>query len=401
MNTQLKRHTLLGLAAGALALTMTACAAPKETAAPTLQPTAAPMPTAAPTATPAATPTATPISDAEMLGEPIVGATTLPITPDAGQIAIYGEGHGRNYYYATELAVWQDYYAQGMRDLFLEFPYAWAQTLNLWMQAEDDAILERLYEVSAGAAWHTQDSLAFCRQIKETCPETVFHGYDISFGYDAITAQYGNLLEEEGKTDSEEYALFQNNNEQYEVYRNENDVDGTAPYRENCMVENFSRQFEALDGASVMVICGNYHAKNEASISDPNTLRFAAQLMQKYGDAVQIEDLQFGGDGSMLYLFGVAPYMANTIGTVENPGLPGVQALQIYEIFNAYEDVKELETNGVYLPCSVFPVEVKPGGVYRVGYFMEDGSEEWYTFRADGEVQNGESVVTGVTLPPL
>ena len=36
--------------------------------------------------------------------------------PDAGQIAIYGEGHGRNYYYATELAVWQDYYAQGMRD---------------------------------------------------------------------------------------------------------------------------------------------------------------------------------------------------------------------------------------------------------------------------------------------
>lgn len=55
----------------------------------------------------------------------------------------------------------------------------------------------------------------------------------------------------------------------------------------------------------------------------------------------------------------------------------------------------------MYLPCSVFPVEVKPGGVYRVGYFMEDGSEEWYTFRADGEVQNGESVVTGVTLPPL
>ena len=84
MNTQLKRHTLLGLAAGVLALTMTACGAPKEPA--------------APTATPAATPTATPISDAEMLGEPIVGATTLPITPDAGQIAIYGEGHGRNYY---------------------------------------------------------------------------------------------------------------------------------------------------------------------------------------------------------------------------------------------------------------------------------------------------------------
>ena len=167
------------------------------------------------------------------------------------------------------------------------------------------------------------------------------------------------------------------------------------------MVENLSRQFEALDGASVMVICGSYHAQNEASISDPNTLRFAVQLMQKYGDAVQIEDLNFGGDGSTLYLFGVAPYMANTIGTVENPGLPGVQALQIYEIFNAYEDVKELETNGVYLPCSVFPVEVEPGSVYRVGYFMEDGSEEWYTFRADGEVQNGESVVTGVTLPPL
>src|SRR5699024_11084221 len=73
----------------------------------------------------------------------------------------------------------------------------------------------------------------------------------------------------------------------------------------------------------------------------------------------------------------------------------------IYEIFNAYEDVNELETNGVYLPCSVFQVEVKPGSVYRVGYFMEGGSEDWYTFCADGEVQSGESVVTAVTLPPL
>ena len=59
-----------------------------------------------------------------------------------GEIYLYGEEHSKQSILDKELSIWGEYYEKGMRDLFVEFPYTDAQFLNLWMQAEDDELLD-------------------------------------------------------------------------------------------------------------------------------------------------------------------------------------------------------------------------------------------------------------------
>ena len=64
-----------------------------------------------------------------------------------GRIYLYGETHADPACLEQELAAWDRYYKElGMRDLFIEVPSYTAQFMNLWMKAEDDAILSRLFE---------------------------------------------------------------------------------------------------------------------------------------------------------------------------------------------------------------------------------------------------------------
>lgn len=58
------------------------------------------------------------------------------------QIYLYGEEHSKQSILDKELSIWGEYYEKGMRDLFVEFPYTDAQFLNLWMQADDDELLD-------------------------------------------------------------------------------------------------------------------------------------------------------------------------------------------------------------------------------------------------------------------
>ena len=108
----------------------------------------------------------------------------------SGQIYLLGESHGYSSIMAVELETWDRYYQQGMRHLFIEWPYYDAEFLNLWMQAEDDAILTQLFEDMAETAaaqpiywdyWHT---------FKEKYPETVFHGTDIGHTYQNSGPRY-------------------------------------------------------------------------------------------------------------------------------------------------------------------------------------------------------------------
>ena len=57
------------------------------------------------------------------------------------RLYLYGEFHANDELLQRELALWKDYYAGGMRDLFVELPYFTAQYLNRWMQADNDRIL--------------------------------------------------------------------------------------------------------------------------------------------------------------------------------------------------------------------------------------------------------------------
>ena len=89
------------------------------------------------------------------------------VEKSVGQIYLYGELHGNKTIFEKELELWKSFYdEQNMRHLFVEFPYYTAEFLNLWMDAEDDTILNQLYQDWDGTAIHTEDTLDFFRKIK-------------------------------------------------------------------------------------------------------------------------------------------------------------------------------------------------------------------------------------------
>ena len=108
-----------------------------------------------------------------------------------GRIYLYGETHADAACLEQELAAWDRYYKElGMRDLFIEVPSYTAQFMNLWMKAEDDAILSRLFEDLEGTLMHDQKIWDFYKSIKEQYPETVFHGFDVGHQYNTTGARY-------------------------------------------------------------------------------------------------------------------------------------------------------------------------------------------------------------------
>ena len=62
------------------------------------------------------------------------------------EIYLYGEWHSDSHILDRELEIWGEYYKKGMRDLFVEYPYTDAQFLNLWMQADDDELLDQQFK---------------------------------------------------------------------------------------------------------------------------------------------------------------------------------------------------------------------------------------------------------------
>ena len=200
--------------------------------------------------------------------------------PPAGEITLYGEIHGNAAIKEYEAERWKECYDQGMRHLFVELPCYTAQWLNLWMDAEDDGILEQLRQDWEGTYASGAETLDFYRTVKEGCPETVFHGTDVGHQYDSTGARYRDYLEEQGLTDTEDYRLTLEAIEQGEAFAEQ----GSDAYRENRMAENFIREFETLGGESVMGIYGAAHTDPDAVADSAGTVpSMAAQLKERYG----------------------------------------------------------------------------------------------------------------------
>ena len=112
----------------------------------------------------------------------------------AGQIYLYGEIHGIAAIEEYEAERWKECYERGMRHLFVELSHYTAQWLNLWMDAEDDEILEQLHQDWESTLSSGAETLDFYRTIKEQCPETVFHGTDVGHQYDSTGARYQKTI---------------------------------------------------------------------------------------------------------------------------------------------------------------------------------------------------------------
>ncbi len=215
--------------------------------------------------------------------------------PDAnhGQICLYGETHADIECLEEELALWGKFYDSGARDLFVEMPYYTAAYLNEWMRADSDEILDQLYLDSSGTQSHSPNTLDFYRRIKRAYPETVFHGTDIGHQYASTGARYLAELRAAGQSSSEDYALVLENIEQGKTFytlKQQNESEAYA-YRENCMAENFIREYEKLPFGDVMGIYGSMHTDPESMDDSGRVDSMAKQLAARYGDALYTEDL--------------------------------------------------------------------------------------------------------------
>jgi len=207
-----------------------------------------------------------------------------------GKIHLCGEYHANEVCLKEELRLWKKYYhEEGMRHLFIEVPYYTGQILNRWMKAEDDELLLFEHKNSAGTAGHADCTLEFYREIKKTCPETVFHATDVGHQYATTGKWYRELLIKEGKEGTEEFKLTEEAIDQGTTFR----AISKSPiheYREYKMTQNFIREYEKLGGIPVMGIYGGWHTKVGATL-DNGFPRMSTALRWRYADAVEVTDL--------------------------------------------------------------------------------------------------------------
>lgn len=318
-----------------------------------------------------------------------------------GEIYLYGETHSDQRILNRELAIWGEYYEKGMRDLFVEYPYTDAQFLNLWMQADDDELLDLQFQDWQGTQGGTETVKNFLKQIKEQYPETVFHGTDVGHTWNRTGPRYLAYLEANGKKDTEEYQRAQENMAQgkryYEIEAS--DEDAAARYREDRMVENFRRSYWELEAArrtDIMGIYGSTHVvESEYMNSD---YRMAKQLKAGYGACLHTEDLTQEPEWVDTLEVNGKTYAASYFGEQDISVLKGYQTRKFWRLEDAYDDFKSFPTPREILSADNYPVQIQAGQVFAVEYFMSDGSTEWKYYISDGTTQNGQLITKRIKM---
>ena len=212
------------------------------------------------------------------------------VSREHAQIFLYGEKHGVDSVIEKEYEIWYElYHNDGMRHLFLELPYFTAEFLNVWMQEDNDDILNALYDDWEGTASHVPAKKDFYKQIKAQCPETVFHGTDVGHQFFSTGERFLAYLEQKNLQNSTQYLITQEVIEQRQFFYKNMDHDHV--YRENKMTENFIREFDSLDGEKVMGIYGGAHTGLNKLDYTRKVPCMANQLKQYYGDIIYSENL--------------------------------------------------------------------------------------------------------------
>jgi len=318
----------------------------------------------------------------------------------AGQIYLYGEIHGVEAIYNRQLELWGGHYQRGLRHLFYEMPYFTAEWLNLWMQADNDDILDAVYADAEGTNAQNPYLFALYQAIKRDYPETVFHGTDVGHQYETTGARYLAYLAENDLANSPSYKLAQDNIAQGHTYQNGpgNNVDNV--YRENAMAVNFIREFNALDGESVMGIYGAAHTRLDAmEYTTQSVPCMGNQLKVRYGEAVHSEDLKITApERTDVITVAGKDYDAAYFGEYDLTGFQNYKSRAYWRLENAYDDFKSSPTTGDVQPADSYPMVVEAGQVYMVDYTTTDGVVTRVYYRADGDKWNGMPVTAEFTV---
>ncbi len=320
----------------------------------------------------------------------------------AGQIFLYGEIHSAEIILNKKFQLWYQYYHDnGIRDLFVEHPYYTAEFLNLWMQSENDDILNELYADWEGTAAHSEENRMFYKRIKEECPETIFHGTDVGHQYATIGRRFAKYLQDSGQTASEQYALTLEAIRQGMYYYRHSDRE----YREKAMSENFMREFNRLNGSTVVGFYGAAHTGPDTLYMTNTASPMVNQLKSRYGEAVHPKTLislisESDSVRTGKISIGGREYTALSFGRVNISSFsPEYQYREFWRLENAYEDFKNNEMTGDVLPYTNYPVTVKEGQVFVIDYTKTDGSVTRTCYRSDGTLWHGKPATCGFIVP--
>ena len=336
----------------------------------------------------------------------MAGCQKAPAPAEGGAIYLYGEVHAQEDILAKELSLWKDCYAKGMRDLFVELPYYTAAFLNIWMQAEDDKVLDEIYADWAGTLSHSEAVKDFYKSIKAECPETVFHGTDIGHQYDSTGSRYLRYLKSNGLADSEEYAVAADCREQGKQYyalvkaAGGSESSEASDYRENAMVQNFLHECEAVSG-DIMGIYGSAHTELDSKAWGGAVDNMGMQLAAKFGSKVQsvnlalmteplsTEKMTISGKEYAVSYFGeedISSFSENYL------------SRKFWRIEASFDDFKNCKESGDTLPYSNYPTGVAKGDVFLIEYARRDGGSERKYYRAEGDSFKGMPTTTGFII---
>lgn len=314
---------------------------------------------------------------------------TSVVTQASGSIYLYGEAHGQAKILDKEFELWSEYYRnEGMRHLFVELSFFTAEYLNLWMQSDDDDILEAIYEDWAGTASHNPYTKAFYQKIKSECPETIFHGTDVGHQYNTTGSRYLSYLVANDLTESEAYILTVEAIQQGRYFYSKDD----DLYRENKMTENFIREFEKLGSESIMGIYGSAHTGLDEMDHSQSIPCMANQLQEHYGDNIYSEDLSWTTKDiepsrvDSITLQG-KEYAASYFGKQDLTGFKDYSYREFWRLEDAYEDVKDLPLEDNYLPDDNYPMLIENGQVFAISCTKTDGTVVREYYLSNGQVQ--------------
>lgn len=328
---------------------------------------------------------------------------TPQLPKGAGNMYLYGEEHGNAKIMEGEFELWDSYYHNdGMRDLFLEIPYFTAQYLNVWMQSDNDDILYEVYDDIDGTQVHTEAFLELFKNIKNSCPETVFHGIDVGHQHATTGERYLEYLRENGYDESSyEYVTTVENMDQGRYYQRT----GDSVYRENMMAQNFIIEYEKVFGKDIMGIFGYAHTIPDGMECYTGKVPcMANRLNDFYGGTVSctsLVDLKYDNEplSTETIVLNGKEYTASYFGAVDISSLlPDYSTREVWRIEDAYEDLKDVPTIANVLPYTNYPLAVQTGQVFKIVYTMKDGTVFTEYHRSDGNTWNGMDVTQQILV---
>lgn len=331
---------------------------------------------------------------------PTVSATAAddayvsPTPHSTGEIYLYGVTYEDKITFDREFEVWKDHYENdNMRHLFNGFPYYSMEYLNEWMHSNDDEILDVLFKHLKDDDYNNMTE--FYKKIKSECPDTVFHG--IGVNYSERGEKYLKHLEDTYMAGLENYKLTQEANEQGKTFYNDGTYDWA--YRENTMAENFTREFDKLNGESVMGIFGVDLANIDAIDSHTHSVQsMAGQLYAVYGDAVHSEDIRNTKPiRSDIITVGTKEYEALYFGKIDLGGDTYI-SMEFWRLEDAYNDLRYSRKTDIKIDDSYYPMQIEEGQVFIIDWNKIDGTTERTYYLYDGFVWNGMKITKEFTV---